>query len=142
MDSRREPTILSFVDGLPDPFGDNRRIFVQSEKHGPFEARGPVMTTRTPPGNGSAAIHPSYCSLTCLPPASTAVSIRSRGCQGSPCSRRRSEACGVWCLVRGASSGHDICLNLQDPTFRWGGRKGLLFRMRVSRLGSSAEFAC
>src|SRR6516225_7016712 len=35
---------------------------------------GPVMTTRNPPLNGSAAIHPSYCSLTCLPPASTATS--------------------------------------------------------------------
>ena len=27
---------------------------------------GPVMTTRTPPRNGSAAIHPSYCSLPML----------------------------------------------------------------------------
>jgi hypothetical protein len=43
---------------------------------------GPVMTTRTPPRNGSAAIQPSYCSLTCLPPASTAVSIRSRRVAG------------------------------------------------------------
>ena len=43
---------------------------------------GPVMSTRTPPRNGSAAIHPSYCSLTCLPPASTAVSIRSRRVAG------------------------------------------------------------
>ena len=38
MDSRREPTILSFVDRLPDPFVDNRRVFVQSEQHRPLEA--------------------------------------------------------------------------------------------------------
>ena len=46
---------------------------------------GPVMTTRTPPRNGSAAIQPSYCSLTCLPPASIAVSIRSRRVADSLC---------------------------------------------------------
>ena len=38
MESRREPTILSLVDRLPDPLCDNRRIFVQSEQHRPLEA--------------------------------------------------------------------------------------------------------
>jgi len=38
MESRREPTIPSFVDRLPDPFGNDRRIFVQSEQHCPLEA--------------------------------------------------------------------------------------------------------
>jgi hypothetical protein len=38
MDSRSEPTMLSFVDRLPDPLGDDGRIFVQSEQHGPLEA--------------------------------------------------------------------------------------------------------
>ena len=30
--------MLSFVDRLPDPLGDDARIFVQSEQHGPLEA--------------------------------------------------------------------------------------------------------
>jgi hypothetical protein len=38
----------------------------------------PVMSTRNPPLNGSAAIHPSYGALACLQPATTAASIRSR----------------------------------------------------------------
>src|SRR6516225_6450131 len=40
MESRREPAIPSLVDRLPDPFGDNRRIFIQSEQHRPLEALG------------------------------------------------------------------------------------------------------
>ena len=36
-----EQTILSFVDRLPDPFGDDRRIFVESEQHRPLEALWP-----------------------------------------------------------------------------------------------------
>ena len=42
----REHIILLLVDRLPDPFGNDRRIFVQREQHCPLEARGPVMTTR------------------------------------------------------------------------------------------------
>jgi hypothetical protein len=54
--------MLSLFYGRPDPFGNDRRIFCQSNtvRSKPF---GPVMTTRTPPRIGSAAIHPSYCSL-------------------------------------------------------------------------------
>jgi hypothetical protein len=37
----REPTIPSLVDRLPNPFADNRRIFVQSEQRRPLEALWP-----------------------------------------------------------------------------------------------------
>jgi hypothetical protein len=80
----REHIILLLVDRLPDPFGNDRRIFVQREQHCPLEALWAGDDTRTPPRNGSAAIHPSYCSLTCLPPASTAAAIRSRRVAGIP----------------------------------------------------------
>jgi hypothetical protein len=38
--ARREQTIALLVDCLPDPLGDDRRIFVQSEQHRPLEALG------------------------------------------------------------------------------------------------------
>jgi hypothetical protein len=37
----REHIILLLVDRLPDPFGDDRRILVQSEQHRPLEALWP-----------------------------------------------------------------------------------------------------
>ena len=45
---------------------------------------GPVMSTRNPPLNGSAAIHASCGSVACLPPATTAASMRSRRAPGTP----------------------------------------------------------
>ena len=45
---------------------------------------GPVMRTRNPPLNGSAAIHASCGALVCLPPATTAASMRSRRWPGTP----------------------------------------------------------
>src|ERR1019366_988766 len=45
---------------------------------------GPVMSTRNPPLNGSAAIHASFGPLAFLPPATTAASMGSRGLPGTP----------------------------------------------------------
>jgi hypothetical protein len=58
MESQREPTIPSLVDRLPDPFGDDRPIFVQSEQHRPLEAlwasdHDPHSTTKWSGGNPS-----------------------------------------------------------------------------------------
>jgi hypothetical protein len=33
--------MLSLFDRLPDPFGNDRRIFIQSEQHCPLEALWP-----------------------------------------------------------------------------------------------------
>ena len=67
---------------------------------------GPVMSKRNPPLNGSAAIQASYETLQCLPPETTAASMRSRRCPGTPlmsktvidirhhCKRRRVPAPG------------------------------------------------
>jgi hypothetical protein len=56
---------------------------------------GPVMTTRTPPRNGSAAIHPWYCSFTCCQrPRKQPQSARGVW-KGFPRNRRRSEAYGL-----------------------------------------------
>ena len=49
---------------------------------------GPVMRTRNPPLNGSAAIQASCGPLACLPPATTAASIRSRRLLGIPLSEK------------------------------------------------------
>jgi hypothetical protein len=43
-----------------------------------------VMRTRKPPLNGSAAIHASCGPVACLPPATTAASMRSRRAPGTP----------------------------------------------------------
>ncbi len=45
---------------------------------------GPVIRTRVPPLNGSTAIHASCGPRMCLPPATTAASMRSRRLPGIP----------------------------------------------------------
>jgi hypothetical protein len=58
---------------------------------------GPVITTRTSLRNGSAAIHPSYCSLTCLPRASQQTQSARGVWQGFPWRRRPTEAPTILC---------------------------------------------
>ena len=55
---------------------------------------GPVMSTRDPPLNGSAAIHASCEPLACLPPATTAASMRSRRAPGTPLTAKTGAAYG------------------------------------------------
>jgi hypothetical protein len=69
---------------VPHALCDHGRIVVDGECHGTFEPMGTVMRTRNPPLNGSAAIHASCGPLACLPPATTAASMRSRRLPGRP----------------------------------------------------------
>jgi hypothetical protein len=61
MESQREPTIQSFVDRPPYPFGNDRWIFIQSEQHRPLEAPWasddhPHSTTKWIRGNPSLVL--------------------------------------------------------------------------------------
>jgi hypothetical protein len=97
---------------------------------------GPVMITRTSPPNGSVAIHPSYRSVRCRPPATTADSVRSRRSAGIPL-----QSNGQGHQRRAPTRSHDLKPIRQRPPLVQGACFGaVVSSLSVPGAGQTARF--
>ena len=74
----------SIFQRLAHALREHGRIVVYLERHRPLESLGTGNQHPEPPRKGSAAIHASCGPEACLPPATTAASMRSRRWPGMP----------------------------------------------------------
>lgn len=72
------------IHRLPHHLRDHGGIIVNFEGHGTLKSVWPGDKDAETAINGSAAIHASCGPLACLPPATTAASMRSRRLPGIP----------------------------------------------------------
>ena len=94
--------IKAYIQRFPYAHRNDGGIFVYRKRHRPLEAVRPVMSTRKPRLNGSA-IQASCGPAACLPPATTAASMRSRRWPGSPLMSKTVTGIRFNCSDRGTT---------------------------------------